>query len=146
VVAKCQIPYILMHIQGTPKTMQDNPQYTNVVLEVKQAFEEKIKKLEALNHTQLILDVGFGFGKTLEHNYQLLKSLAEFESLGFPLLAGISRKSMINKVIGTSAVSALNGTTVLNTLALLNGAKILRVHDVKEAKQAIELVSFYKSI
>lgn len=144
VVAKHQIPYILMHMQGTPKTMQDNPQYENVVIEIKQNFEEKIKKIKALNHTQLILDVGFGFGKTLEHNYQLLKHLTEFESLEFPLLAGVSRKSMINKVIGTSAVSALNGTTVLNTIALLNGANILRVHDVKEAKQAVELVSFYK--
>ncbi len=146
VVAKHQIPYILMHIQGTPKTMQDNPQYENVVTEVKQAFEQKISKLKALNHTSIILDVGFGFGKTLEHNYQLLKHLAEFESLGFPLLAGVSRKSMINKVIGTSAVSALNGTTVLNTLALANGAKLLRVHDVKEARQAVELVEFYRNV
>jgi len=99
-----------------------------------------------LNFKQIILDVGFGFGKNLEHNYSLLKNLHAFTSFNYPILAGVSRKSMINKVIHTSAVTSLNGTTVLNTIALLNGANILRVHDVIEAKQAIELVQFYKNV
>lgn len=143
-VAKIGIPYILMHMQGTPQTMQLNPIYTNVVSEIKSEFEQKIAALKQLKFSKLILDVGFGFGKTTEHNYQLLKHLSDFNNLGFPVLAGLSRKSMINKVIGTNPVTALNGTTALNTIALLNGASILRVHDVPEAKQAIELVEFYK--
>lgn len=143
-IAKIGIPYILMHLQGTPQTMQLHPIYTNVVSEIKSEFEQKIATLKRLNFNKLILDVGFGFGKTTEHNYQLLNHLSDFNNLGFPLLAGLSRKSMINKVIGTNPVTALNGTTVLNTIALLNGATILRVHDVTEAKQAIELVEFYK--
>jgi dihydropteroate synthase len=145
VISKNNTPYILMHMQGTPKTMQEHPSYENVVVEVKSFFENKINELKELGHTQLILDPGFGFGKTLEHNYQLLKHFDYLTTLGFPLLAGLSRKSMINKVIGTSPVSALNGTTSLNTIALLNGASILRVHDVQEAMQAMALVEFYKT-
>jgi dihydropteroate synthase len=145
VISKNNTPYILMHMQGTPKTMQEHPSYENVVVEVKSFFENKINELKELGHTQLILDPGFGFGKTLEHNYQLLKHFDYFTTLGFPVLAGLSRKSMINKVIGTSPVSALNGTTSLNTIALLNGASILRVHDVQEAMQALALVEFYKT-
>jgi dihydropteroate synthase len=145
-ISKLDVAYVLMHIQGTPQTMQENPVYENVVREVKGEFEEKIKKLEALNFSKLILDVGFGFGKNLEHNFQLLKHLPEFSDLGFPTLAGVSRKSMINKVIHTNPVTALNGTTVLNTIALLNGAKILRVHDVTEARQATELIEYYKAV
>ena len=143
VIADLNIAYVLMHIQGIPQTMQEDPFYEDVVKEVKKEFEEKIGVLAKLGFSKMILDVGFGFGKTVGHNYELLKHLPEFEALGFPLLAGLSRKSMINKVIHTNPVTALNGTTVLNTIALLNGAKILRVHDVTEAKQAIDLVEFY---
>ncbi|MDX2172703.1 MAG: dihydropteroate synthase [Bacteroidota bacterium] len=144
-VAKIGIPYILMHMQGTPQTMQLHPTYSNVVGEIRNEFEQKIATLKQLNFNKIILDVGFGFGKTTEHNYQLLKHLSNFKKLGFPVLAGLSRKSMINKVIGTNPVTALNGTTVLNTIALLNSANILRVHDITEAKQAIELVNFYNN-
>jgi dihydropteroate synthase len=144
-VADLNIPYILMHIQGKPKTMQNNPKYLNVVEEVKKDFESKINQLINLGFNKIILDPGFGFGKSLENNYQLLKSLNIFSSFNYPILAGVSRKSMINRVIGTNPVTALNGTTVLNTIALQNGASILRVHDAFEAKQAIELVEFYKS-
>ena len=144
-VADLNIPYILMHIQGKPKTMQKNPKYLNVVDEVKKDFESKITQLINLGFNKIILDPGFGFGKSLENNYQLLKSLNIFSSFNYPVLAGVSRKSMINRVIGTNPVTALNGTTVLNTIALQNGASILRVHDAFEAKQAIELVEFYKS-
>ena len=145
-VAKLNLPYILMHIRGKPKTMQIEPTYENVTNEIILEFEIKIKLLKKLKFNKLILDPGFGFGKNTTHNYQLLKHLKNFEELNFPILAGLSRKSMINKVIGTNPVTALNGTTVLNTIALLNGAKILRVHDVMEAKQAIKLVAFYEDI
>jgi dihydropteroate synthase len=144
-IARLDLPYILMHMQGTPQTMQQNPTYTDVANEVRTEFETKIKTLEQLNFNKIILDPGFGFGKTTAHNYQLLKGLETFTDLGFPVLTGLSRKGMINKVIGTNPVTALNGTTVLNTMALLNGASILRVHDVLEARQAIELVEFYQS-
>jgi dihydropteroate synthase len=144
-IAEIGIPYILMHIQGTPQTMQQHPNYTHVVSEIKSEFELKITKLKHLIFNKIILDVGFGFGKTTEHNYQLLKHLTNFKNLGFPILAGLSRKSLINKVINTNPVTALNGTTVLNTIALLNGANLLRVHDVTEAKQAIELVNYYNN-
>ena len=143
-IAKLQVPYVLMHIKGTPQNMQSNPEYINVVEEVKAYFTEKIAQLNALGVTDIILDPGFGFGKTVEHNYQLLNNLDTFSEFGLPVLAGVSRKSMINKVIGTTPEKALNGTTVLNTIALLKGAKILRVHDVKEAKEAITLVSKLK--
>jgi dihydropteroate synthase len=143
-VAALQLPYILMHMDGTPQTMQHNAPYEDVVASVKTSFSDKIAQLQAMGFDKLILDPGFGFGKSLENNYQLLKSLETFNAFGFPLLAGVSRKSMINRVLGTNPVTALNGTTVLNTIALLNGASILRVHDVAEAKQAIDLVEFYK--
>lgn len=145
-VSEIGIPYILMHIQGTPQTMQQHPHYINVVEDIKTELQEKITTLQRLNFNKLIVDVGFCFGKTTEHNYQLLKQLTQFKNFGFPLLAGLSRKSMINKVIGTNPVTALNGTTVLNTIALLNGANILRVHDVAEAKQAINLVEYYSQV
>ncbi|MES2515790.1 MAG: dihydropteroate synthase [Bacteroidota bacterium] len=143
-VAKHQIAYVLMHMQGTPQNMQKNPQYTDVVKEISDFYVSKIEQAQHLGFDKMILDVGFGFGKTVEHNFQLLKYLNEFTKFDYPILAGLSRKSMINKVINTSPVTALNGTTVLNTLALQGGAKILRVHDVKEAKQAIDLFEFYK--
>jgi dihydropteroate synthase len=145
-VGSLQIPYIIMHMQGTPETMQKAPDYANVNAEVKEFLFAKVKALSARNVTQVILDPGFGFGKTAKHNFQLLKGLAEFKEAGLPLLAGVSRKSMINQVIKTKPERALNGTTVVNTLALLNGASILRVHDVKEAMQAVKLIEFYKSV
>lgn len=144
-IAKLDLPYILMHMQGTPTTMQQHPHYTHVVKEVTDYFLEAIDTLKKKNFHKIILDPGFGFGKDLSHNYELLAGLSKFTEMGYPVLAGLSRKSMINNVIGTNPVSALNGTTVLNSIALLNGAKILRVHDVIEAKQAIELVSYYKN-
>jgi dihydropteroate synthase len=146
VVAKHQIAYVLMHMQGTPQNMQKNPHYDDVVKDISAFYLKKIEQCKALGLTKLILDVGFGFGKKVEHNFQLLKYLNEFTEFDYPLLVGLSRKSMIHKVINTSPVTALNGTTVLNTIALQNGAKILRVHDVKEAKQAIDLFEFYKSV
>lgn len=142
--AKLNVVYVMMHMQGTPQTMQQAPHYHDVVYEVESFFKDKIAVCERLGFDKLILDAGFGFGKSTEHNYQLLKQLQQLADLGYPVLAGLSRKSMINQVIHTSPVTALNGTTVLNTLALQNGAKILRVHDVKEAKQAIDLFEFYK--
>jgi len=146
VVSKHQIAYVLMHMQGTPQNMQLNPTYENVVKELGDFYKSKIADCQSKGFEKLIIDVGFGFGKTVEHNYELLKHLREFTEFGFPILAGLSRKSMINKVIHTSPVTALNGTTVLNTIALQNGANILRVHDVKEAKQAIDLFEFYKAV
>ena len=145
-IAKLNLPYVLMHMQGTPQTMQIKPSYANVTNEIKQGFELKVKHLNQLDFHKVILDPGFGFGKTTAHNFQLLKDLAIFGSLNLPILAGMSRKGMIHHVLGTNPVTALNGTTVLNTIALLNGASILRVHDVMEAKQAIELVEFYKNV
>jgi dihydropteroate synthase len=146
VVGKLKLPYVMMHTQGTAQTMQQNPQYKNVVTDVFDFFTQQIKVAQQNGIEQLILDVGFGFGKTLEHNYELLAQLKKFEALKFPLLAGVSRKSMINKVIGTKPENALNGTSVINTIALLNGATILRVHDVKEAMQVIQLVNCYHSV
>lgn len=144
-LAELNIPYILMHMQGNPRTMQVEPSYGNVAEEVTGYFEQKIQQLRALDFDKIIIDPGFGFGKNLEHNFKLLKALKNLTYLGYPVLAGVSRKSIINKVIKTSPVTSLNGTTVLNTIALLNGASILRVHDVTEAKQAIELVEYYKN-
>src|ERR1700740_1364231 len=145
-VGKLKLPYVMMHTKGTPQTMQQNPQYKNVVTDVFDFFTQQIKAAQQTGIQQLILDVGFGFGKTLEHNYELLAQLKKFEGFKFPLLAGVSRKSMINKDIGTKPDNALNSTSVVNTLSLLNGANILRVHDVKEAMQAIQLVNCYHSV
>lgn len=142
-VGMYKAPYVLMHIQGTPKTMQQEPHYTDVVEEVHEYFAERIQKLQAAGVEQIIIDPGFGFGKTVEHNYTLLRHLDRFKDLGLPIMAGVSRKSMINKVLKTKPENALTGTISLNTLALLQGARILRVHDVKEAKQVIELVKQY---
>lgn len=143
VAAKQNVPYIMMHIRGTPADMQKNPVYDDVVKDIYNFFEKQINKLKVLNHQQIVIDPGFGFGKTLEHNYTLLKNLKTFKKIGYPVMAGLSRKSMINKVLGTTPQTALNGTTVLNTLALLNGADILRVHDVKEAMQVVNLLDKY---
>ena len=136
---KLQVPYILMHIQGTPETMQKDPQYKDVVSEVAAFFLNKISKLKKAGVTDIIIDPGFGFGKTVEHNYRLLKSLNTLKMTGCPILAGISRKSMICKVLKINPDKALNGTTALNMAALMNGASILRVHDVKEAAEVVKL-------
>lgn len=139
-VSQAGIPYVMMHIQGTPETMQKNPEYADVVKEVGQFFRERVARLEAAGFRQIILDPGFGFGKTLQHNYELLDGMETYKSFGYPLLAGISRKSMIYKLLGGTPADALNGTTVLNTISLLKGADILRVHDVKEAVEAVKIV------
>jgi dihydropteroate synthase len=139
-IAMLEVPYILMHMKGTPQTMQDAPSYSDVVAEVTYFFEQQLTQCREKGIRQVIVDPGFGFGKNTEHNFTLLSRLDEFRSLGMPILAGLSRKSMINRVLQTSPGEALNGTTVLNTIALLKGADILRVHDVKEAMQSIQLV------
>lgn len=142
-VAALKVPFICMHMQGTPATMQQNPQYNDVVKEVLDYFIAKIQSCKDAGIHDVIIDPGFGFGKTVEHNYSLLKNLAVFKMLEKPILAGLSRKSMITRMLNINASDALNGTTVLNTLALQNGAHILRVHDVKEAMQAAQLVAAY---
>ncbi len=144
-VAELKVPYILMHMKGTPKNMQENPVYDNVTLEVNQFLVEKIHQLKALGMNDIILDPGFGFGKTVEHNYELFRNLEVIGFREFPLLVGISRKSMITRFLNVSADEALNGTTVLNTIALQKGANILRVHDVKEAKEIIKILEQLKS-
>ena len=141
-VAPFKKPFIIMHTKGDPKSMQLNPQYDDVNKEIKDFFKERIQYFNHLGITQLIIDPGFGFGKTIMHNYEILKNLNQYQSFGLPILTGLSRKSMIYKVLGTSPMEALNGTTVLNTIALLNGARILRVHDVKAAKEAIKIISY----
>ncbi len=138
-VAKAGVPYVLMHIQGTPQTMQKNPVYGDVVQEVRDFFVERIARLNGLGFDNIVLDPGFGFGKTLEHNYKLMNGMDSYSELGYPLLVGISRKSMIYKLLGGTPDDALNGTTVLNTIALMKGAAILRVHDVKEAVEVVRI-------
>lgn len=144
-VCELDVPYVLMHMDGNPQNMQNNAPYVDVVKSVQEKFKEQIQQFTVRGFHKIILDPGFGFGKSLQNNYELLKALGQFKTLGYPVLAGVSRKSMINKVIHSNPVTALNGTTVLNTIALLNGASILRVHDVTEAKQAVELVSYYQN-
>lgn len=139
-VANLQVPYILMHMQGTPQTMQNNPSYSNVTTDLIKFFSEKVNQLYKLQVKDVILDVGFGFGKTIEHNFQLLKDLELFQTLNTPILAGLSRKSMLYKTLDITAQEALNATTSANTIALLNGANILRVHDVKEAVECVKIV------
>jgi len=142
-VAKLQVPYIIMHMQGTPETMQQNPQYGNVTMEVLDFFIERTGACTSAGIHDIIIDPGFGFGKTIEHNFTLLKNLAVLKILDRPILAGLSRKGTIYKTLGITAAEALNGTTCMNTIALLNGAHILRVHDVQEAAEAITLVNKY---
>lgn len=139
-VARFGLPYILMHMQGTPESMQYQPQYADLLQEIKSFFIERVGLARQAGVEQIILDPGFGFGKTLQHNYRLLKHLPEIRIEGLPLLIGLSRKSMIYKVTGTLPEGALHGTGVLNAVGLMNGADILRVHDVKEAVQAIRLI------
>lgn len=144
-IAKLQVPYIIMHMQGTPENMQENPVYDNIVKETLFYFSKKIATLRNLGVNDIITDVGFGFGKTLEHNYELLNNLELFEHLSTPNLVGISRKSMLYKPLNIQPEDALNTTTAANTIALLKGANILRVHDVKEAAEAIKIVELLKT-
>lgn len=140
-VTRLKVPYIMMHMQGTPQNMQQQPHYENLLKEVFLYFAQKIQQLRDLGMKDIILDPGFGlFGKTLEHNYELMEHLEEFRLFELPLLVGVSRKSMIYKLLGNSPQEALNGTTVLNTVALMKGAHILRVHDVREAVEAVRIV------
>jgi dihydropteroate synthase len=143
-VAKLQVPYILMHMKGNPKTMSSLAVYDDVFNEVLDYFVERYQQLKRLGVTDVILDPGFGFAKKPEHGYALLNRMDEFERLGLPVLAGISRKKMIYGLLDTTAEGALNGTTVLNTIALNKGADILRVHDVKPAVEAVKLIEYYK--
>ncbi len=138
-IAERNCPYILMHMQGIPVSMQKDPHYRAVTADVMGYLFNKLQELRKLGVTDLVVDPGFGFGKALHHNYQLLGNLETFQQLNVPVLVGISRKSMINKVLGTWPEDALNGTSILNAFALERGAQILRVHDVKEAKQAVQL-------
>ncbi len=134
-IGKFQVPYCVMHTPAPPETMQNNTNYDDIIADIMRFFSQQIDKLHAHFVHDIILDIGFGFGKTLEQNYLLIKNMETFKQLGFPLLVGISRKSMIYKLLETDANNALNGTTVLNTIALMKGASILRVHDVKEADE-----------
>lgn len=140
-VAKLGVPYILMHMKGTPQTMQQAPHYDDLMKEVMMYFAEKVQKLRDLGQKDIILDPGYGFAKTLDHNYQLLRQQEMLQVFELPLLVGISRKSMIHRLLDTSPQEALNGTSVLNTIALQKGANILRVHDVKECVEVVKIVS-----
>ncbi len=143
-VANLQVPYILMHMLGTPQNMQKNPVYKDVTKEIISFFATQIHQLHELKLNDIIIDVGFGFGKTNTHNFEILKNLSLFKSLNAPILTGLSRKSMLYKTLDTSAQEALNATTSANTIALLRGANILRVHDVKEAVEAVKIVAQIK--
>ncbi|APU10999.1 dihydropteroate synthase [Cellulophaga lytica] len=144
VIAEYKVPYIMMHMRGTPETMQQLTEYTNVTLDVKQYFAKKLAQARALGIVDLVIDPGFGFAKTTEQNFNVLQNLDLFKTMNVPILAGISRKSMIYKTLDTTASNALNGTTALNTIALTKGANILRVHDVKEALECITLFTALK--
>ena len=143
-VGALKVPYICMHMKGTPATMHLQPQYENVTTEVIDFFIEKVSACRQAGIADVIIDPGFGFGKNIQHNFMLLKNLSAFKMFDLPLLVGLSRKSTIYKTLHTDAAHALNGTTVLNTIALMNGAAILRVHDVKEAKEAVTLFENYR--
>lgn len=138
------VPYVAMHMQGTPQNMQDKPSYDNILTDIRSFFAAKIDAAHKAGIHDIIIDPGFGFGKTLKHNYSLLKNLSSIKMNGIPMLIGVSRKSMIYKLLQTEVTDALNGTTVLNTVALQQGAQILRVHDVKEAHQAVQLIEKLK--
>lgn len=144
-VARLQVPYILMHLKGTPQNMIEHAQYEDIFAEVFDYFAEKVYRLKQLHVHDVILDPGFGFAKTRRQSFELLQKMKGFELLNLPILTGISRKGMIYKTLGRTAETALNGTTVLNTMALLNGASILRVHDVKEAVEAVKLFEAYQA-
>jgi dihydropteroate synthase len=143
-IARLRVPYIIMHMRGTPKTMQQHTDYTDMMGEIILDFSRKVRRLRLLGVNDIVLDPGFGFSKTLDQNYTLMSRLGEFREFALPLLVGVSRKSMIYKFLGGTPADSLNGTTVLNTLALLNGADILRVHDVKAAVEAVKIISKLK--
>ena len=140
IVEDLNVPYIMMHMKGDPRTMQDNPVYEDVVADILKWLGERIFKLRSAGVKDIIIDPGFGFGKTVDHNFELLSKLGDFSIAGLPVLVGVSRKSMIWKTLNISADEALNGTTAMNAVALINGADILRVHDVKEAVQTVKLI------
>lgn len=144
-IAKLNVPYIMMHMQGTPQNMQNNPSYNNITEEIITYFKTKISKLHQLSFCKIVIDPGFGFGKTIKHNYQLLNNLNDLTQLKVPILIGASRKSMIYNLLNTTPQYALNGTSIINTIALQNGANILRVHDVKEANECIKITTFAKN-
>lgn len=143
-VAAMRVPYIMMHMRGTPQTMQQHTDYTDLMEEIVLCFAAKVNRLNQLGATDIILDPGFGFSKTVDQNYRLMGHLREFDPFGLPLLVGVSRKSMIYKFLGGTPADSLNGTTVLNTVALLGGANILRVHDVKAAVEAVRIINKLK--
>lgn len=144
-VGKLGVPYVLMHMQGTPLKMQENPEYEDIIREISLFFTERVKQLTKAGVKDVIIDPGFGFGKTLEHNYELLNRLDSFKVFQLPLLVGVSRKSMIYKLLKSNPEEALNGTSVVNTLALMGGTDILRVHDVKEAVEAVRIFEKVRS-
>lgn len=144
-VAQLKVPYVMMHMQGNPQNMQNNPHYDNPVKEIIRYFAEKIEKLRAQGVKDLIIDPGFGFGKTLEHNYEILNKLEEFQIFQVPMLVGVSRKSMIYKLIGGGPEDALNGTTAIHAIALMKGASLLRVHDVKAAVETVRIFNALKA-
>lgn len=144
-VGRLGVPYILMHMLGTPLMMQENPEYEDIIRDISLFFTDRVKKLTKAGVKDVIIDPGFGFGKTLEHNYELLNRLDAFKVFQLPVLVGVSRKSMINKLLGTKPEQALNGTSVVNTLALMGGCDILRVHDVREAVEAVRIFNMLHS-
>lgn len=144
-IGKLGVPYILMHMLGTPQKMQENPEYEDVIRDISLFFTDRVKQLTKAGVKDVIIDPGFGFGKTLEHNYELLNRLDSFKVFQLPLMVGVSRKSMIYKLLASNPDEALNGTSVVNTLALMGGADILRVHDVKEAVEAVRILNMIRS-
>lgn len=141
IIEKLNVPYVLTHMQGTPRTMQVKPEYGNVVADVLKWLGQRIHRLRSAGVRDIIVDPGFGLGKSIDHNFEILRCLGDFRIAGLPVLAGVSRKSMIWKTLGNTPEESLNGTTVLNTVALMKGADIIRVHDVKQAAEAIKLLS-----
>lgn len=144
-IAELQVPYIIMHMQGTPQNMQQNPKYSNITQDILFYFSKKIAQLHNLQINDIIIDVGFGFGKTIDNNYQLLSELELFQNLEKPMLVGLSRKSMFYKYLNSTPQQALNATTIANTIALQKGASILRVHDVKPAMEVVKIVEKLKT-
>jgi len=139
-IAKLQVPYIVMHMQGTPQTMRNNTKYDNLINNIIYFFSKKIDQLKSLGVNDIIIDVGFGFGKTLDQNYELLQKLSLFKNLDLPILTGLSRKSMLSKYLDINASETLNATTIVNTLAIINGTNILRVHDVRQAVEVVKII------
>jgi len=139
-IAKLQVPYIVMHMQGTPQTMRNNTKYDNLINDIIYFFSKKIDQLKSLGVNDIIIDVGFGFGKTLDQNYELLQKLSLFKNLDLPILTGLSRKSMLSKYLDINASETLNATTIVNTLAIINGTNILRVHDVRQAVEVVKII------